>query len=71
MRGIKTETCEENPDDPDRKKFVSRLSPRLRHDCVISNDVGSWARKGVWYSHEEFHSKKWRCALENRRKVKI
>lgn len=45
MRGIKTETCEENPDDPDRKKFVSRLSPRLRHDCVISNDVEAGLEK--------------------------
>ena len=34
-----------------KKIFVS-LTPRLRHDCVISNDVGSVARKGLWYDHE-------------------
>ena len=37
--------------------------PRLRHDCVISNDVANGARKGRWYSHEGFHSKKWRCRV--------
>ena len=39
-----------------KKSFVSS-TPRLRHDCVISNDVGSVARKGPWYSDEGFHSR--------------
>ena len=37
------------------------LVPRLRHDCVISNDVADGARKRRWYSHEGFHSKKRQC----------
>ena len=39
------------------KNFFVSLTPRLRHDCVISNDVGSVARKGLWYDHERFHSR--------------
>ena len=47
------------PREREKKIFVS-LTPRLRHDCVISNDVGSVARKGSRYDHERFHSRQWR-----------
>ena len=39
-----------------KKNIVSRLTPRLRHDCVLSNDAGSVKCKGLWYRHEGFHS---------------